>query len=39
MDCAVTFSREGRRLAVATIFRDELSLRTELEMERKAAGD
>jgi NADPH-dependent 2,4-dienoyl-CoA reductase/sulfur reductase-like enzyme len=37
MDCAVTFRREGRRLAVASIFRDELSLRTELEMEREAA--
>lgn len=36
MDCAVTFRKEGRRLAVASIFRDELSLRTEVEMEREA---
>jgi apoptosis-inducing factor 3 len=32
MDCAVTFSKGGRRLALATIFRDTLSLRTEAEM-------
>jgi NADPH-dependent 2,4-dienoyl-CoA reductase/sulfur reductase-like enzyme/nitrite reductase/ring-hydroxylating ferredoxin subunit len=37
LDCAVTFSRGGRRLALASIFRDALSLRTELEMEREAA--
>jgi len=33
MDCAVTFSRNGKRLAVATIFRDDVSLRVEMEME------
>jgi hypothetical protein len=36
LDCTVTFRRAGRRLAVATIFRDELSVRTEIEMEREA---
>jgi NADPH-dependent 2,4-dienoyl-CoA reductase/sulfur reductase-like enzyme/nitrite reductase/ring-hydroxylating ferredoxin subunit len=39
MDCAVTFRRGGQRLAVASIFRDELSLRTEVEMEREAGQD
>ncbi|MCI0436674.1 MAG: FAD-dependent oxidoreductase [Gemmatimonadetes bacterium] len=33
-DCAVTFRRAGRRVALATIFRNQLSLRTEAEMER-----
>ena len=33
-DCAVTYSRAGRRLAVATIFRDRESLAVEAEMER-----
>jgi NADPH-dependent 2,4-dienoyl-CoA reductase/sulfur reductase-like enzyme/nitrite reductase/ring-hydroxylating ferredoxin subunit len=33
LDCSVTYRRGDRRLALATIFRDELSLRTELEME------
>jgi NADPH-dependent 2,4-dienoyl-CoA reductase/sulfur reductase-like enzyme/nitrite reductase/ring-hydroxylating ferredoxin subunit len=33
-DCTVTFRRGGRRLAIATIFRDEESLRAEVEMER-----
>ncbi len=37
MDCAVTFSRNGKRLAVATIFRDEVSLRAEMEMEGRTA--
>ena len=37
-DCAVTFRREGQRVALATIFRDEQSLRTELEMEKETAG-
>jgi NADPH-dependent 2,4-dienoyl-CoA reductase/sulfur reductase-like enzyme len=37
-DCAVTFHREGQRVALATIFRDEQSLRTELEMEEETAG-
>jgi len=39
-DVAVRFSREGRLLALATLFRDEESLRTEVEMEdRGGAGD
>jgi len=29
-DCAVPYLRENRRLAVATIYRDRLSLETEL---------
>jgi NADPH-dependent 2,4-dienoyl-CoA reductase/sulfur reductase-like enzyme/nitrite reductase/ring-hydroxylating ferredoxin subunit len=33
-DVAVRFERGGRLLALATIFRDEESLRTEIEMER-----
>src|SRR5438093_13645417 len=33
-DCAVTYSRAGRRLAVATIVRDRESLAVEAEMER-----
>ena len=33
-DSAVTYSRAGRRLAVATIFRDRESLAVEAEMER-----
>jgi NADPH-dependent 2,4-dienoyl-CoA reductase/sulfur reductase-like enzyme/nitrite reductase/ring-hydroxylating ferredoxin subunit len=33
-DCAVTYSRAGRRLAVATVFRDRESLAVEAEMER-----
>jgi NADPH-dependent 2,4-dienoyl-CoA reductase/sulfur reductase-like enzyme/nitrite reductase/ring-hydroxylating ferredoxin subunit len=33
LDCSVTYRRGEQRLAVASIFRDELSLRTELEME------
>ena len=37
LDCTVTYRRDGRRLAVATIFRDVESLRAELEMEREAA--
>jgi len=36
-DCAVTFTRGGRRLAVATIFRDRQSLEAEVEMERETA--
>lgn len=35
-DCAVTFRRAGTRVAVATVFRDEFSLRVEAEMERAA---
>jgi NADPH-dependent 2,4-dienoyl-CoA reductase/sulfur reductase-like enzyme/nitrite reductase/ring-hydroxylating ferredoxin subunit len=39
-DVAVRFTREGRLLALATLFRDEESLRTEVEMENRAgAGD
>jgi NADPH-dependent 2,4-dienoyl-CoA reductase/sulfur reductase-like enzyme/nitrite reductase/ring-hydroxylating ferredoxin subunit len=33
-DCAVTYYRDGRAAAVATIYRDQQSLTTELEMER-----
>ncbi|MGH7501132.1 MAG: FAD-dependent oxidoreductase [Longimicrobiales bacterium] len=32
-DCAVTFRKAGQRIALATLFRDEASLRTEVEME------
>jgi hypothetical protein len=34
-DCAVTFRLAGERVALATIFRDELNLRTEVEMEER----
>jgi NADPH-dependent 2,4-dienoyl-CoA reductase/sulfur reductase-like enzyme/nitrite reductase/ring-hydroxylating ferredoxin subunit len=37
-DCAVTYRKDGRRLALATIFRDEQSLSTEVEMEGGTAG-
>jgi NADPH-dependent 2,4-dienoyl-CoA reductase/sulfur reductase-like enzyme/nitrite reductase/ring-hydroxylating ferredoxin subunit len=37
-DCAITYSRGGKRLAVATIFRDLYSLRAELELEREIAA-
>ncbi|HZB28125.1 MAG TPA: FAD/NAD(P)-binding oxidoreductase, partial [Gemmatimonadales bacterium] len=33
-DCAVTYYRGGRAVALATIYRDQQSLATELEMER-----
>jgi hypothetical protein len=33
-DCAVTYRQGGRRLAMATIFRDKQSLEVEAEMER-----
>jgi NADPH-dependent 2,4-dienoyl-CoA reductase/sulfur reductase-like enzyme/nitrite reductase/ring-hydroxylating ferredoxin subunit len=33
-DCMVTYQRGGRRLAVATIFRDRQSLQAEVEMEQ-----
>ncbi|HEX4986520.1 MAG TPA: FAD-dependent oxidoreductase, partial [Burkholderiales bacterium] len=36
-DCAVTYSRGGRRLAVATIYRDVQSLRVEQAMEASIA--
>ncbi|MEO8561742.1 MAG: FAD-dependent oxidoreductase [bacterium] len=32
-DCAVSYERAGKRLALATIYRDDASLRAELEME------
>jgi NADPH-dependent 2,4-dienoyl-CoA reductase/sulfur reductase-like enzyme len=37
-DCAVTFERAGRRLALATIFRDRESLEAEVAMERAIAA-
>lgn len=37
-DCAVRYTRGGELLALATIFRDELSLTTEIEMERAIRG-
>jgi hypothetical protein len=33
-DCTVTYKRNGRTLAVVTIFRDVKSLEAEVEMER-----
>ncbi|HEU4617016.1 MAG TPA: FAD-dependent oxidoreductase [Gammaproteobacteria bacterium] len=38
-DCAVTFRRAGRTLAVATIFRDRQSLEIEAEMERNVTSE
>jgi apoptosis-inducing factor 3 len=35
-DCLVRFKREGRTLAVASIFRDVESLQAEVSMERHA---
>jgi NADPH-dependent 2,4-dienoyl-CoA reductase/sulfur reductase-like enzyme/nitrite reductase/ring-hydroxylating ferredoxin subunit len=37
-DCAVTYKRGERTLAVATIYRDLQSLQAELAMERKSPG-
>ena len=37
-DCLLRFKREGRSLAVASIFRDLESLQAELSMERDAGG-
>ncbi len=34
-DCLLRFKREGRTLAVASIFRDIESLEAEVEMERQ----
>ena len=36
-DVAIRFTREGKLLALATLFRDEESLRVEIEMERAVA--
>src|SRR6185437_11647573 len=36
-DCAISYRRDGRLLALATIFRDRQSLETELAMERSGA--
>ena len=37
-DCAVTFRRDGKRIALATVFRDVQSLETEVEMEREVSS-
>lgn len=37
-DCLLRYKRDGRTLAVASIFRDVESLEAELAMERQAAG-
>jgi len=37
-DCLLRYKKDGRTLAVASIYRDLDSLHAELEMERKAAG-
>ena len=37
-DCTVTYQRDGRRLAVATIFRDRQSLEAEVAMEHETAA-
>lgn len=37
-DCLLRFRRQGRTLAVASIFRDIESLRAEMEMERQTAN-
>jgi len=36
-NCAITYRRGSRRLAVATVFRDRASLEAEAEMEREGA--
>jgi NADPH-dependent 2,4-dienoyl-CoA reductase/sulfur reductase-like enzyme len=33
-DCTITYSQGGKRLAVASVYRDQESLRAEVEMER-----
>jgi hypothetical protein len=35
-DCSVSYSRAGRKLAVATISRDRESLQAELDLERQS---
>ena len=37
-DCAVTYRRGNEKLAVATVFRDRVSLEAEAEMEHSCAG-
>ena len=37
-DCSITYSREGRKLAVAVIHRDLAGLRAEVELERSIAA-
>jgi NADPH-dependent 2,4-dienoyl-CoA reductase/sulfur reductase-like enzyme len=37
-DCALTYTRDGRTLAVATIFRDRLSLQAEVDIEREISS-
>lgn len=37
-DCLVRYRRDGRELAVASIYRDLASLQAELAMERRAAA-
>jgi NADPH-dependent 2,4-dienoyl-CoA reductase/sulfur reductase-like enzyme/nitrite reductase/ring-hydroxylating ferredoxin subunit len=37
-DCQLSFQRDGRTLAVATVGRDRMSLESELEMERSSGG-
>jgi apoptosis-inducing factor 3 len=37
-DCAVSYERDGRTLAVVTIFRDLESLVAEAEMEKQIRG-
>ena len=37
-DVAVRFERGGKPLALATIFRDDASLRAELDMEHEVDG-
>lgn len=37
-DCTVTYRAHGRTLAVATIYRDAVSLDSEMEMERRAGA-